>query len=92
VNDDQFTLMTCSILLQPFFDVTTAENGLQAVQIVHTLDMSYFDLIVLDINMPIMDGMEACTRIDQYYKTGKVIDPSAPLEMLLSRCLQSYIE
>jgi CheY-like chemotaxis protein len=47
--------------------------------------MSYFDLIVLDINMPIMDGMEACSRIDQYYKTGKVIDPSAALEMLIRR-------
>ena len=41
----------------------TAENGLQAVQIVASHPQDYFKVILLDINMPIMDGYEACQRI-----------------------------
>lgn len=43
----------------------TAENGLQAVQIVSSKPTDFFDAIVLDVNMPIMDGLEACLLIDQ---------------------------
>ena len=28
--------------------------------------MNYFDVIILDINMPIMDGFEACERIKKF--------------------------
>lgn len=30
---------------------------------------NYFQAIVLDINMPIMDGYEACDRINEYLHT-----------------------
>ena len=43
-----------------------AENGMQALQIVSDKPPNYFDLIVLDINMPIMGGLEACARIYNY--------------------------
>jgi CheY-like chemotaxis protein len=43
----------------------TAENGLQAVQIVSSYPPDYFQAIILDLNMPIMDGYEACVLIDQ---------------------------
>jgi two-component system response regulator PrrA len=64
------------------FEVFTAVDGAEALR---SATETRPDAIVLDINMPIMDGMEACSRIDQYYKTGKVIDPSAALEMLIRR-------
>lgn len=48
------------------FEVMVAENGLQALQIVASHSVDYFDVIVLDIDMPIMDGKEACQRIHQY--------------------------
>jgi len=53
--------------------VTTAENGLQAVQIVCSQPSNYFDAIILDINMPIMDGYEACEIIDKYF-TAQMIE------------------
>jgi CheY-like chemotaxis protein len=28
----------------------------------------YYDLIFLDLNMPICDGYEACTKIKQFYE------------------------
>lgn len=48
----------------------TAENGLQAVQIVASHPKDYFSIIILDINMPIMNGYEACVRIDSYIAIG----------------------
>ena len=48
--------------------MTTAENGLQAVQIVSSHPRDHFDAIILDINMPIMDGYEASLLISQYFK------------------------
>ena len=42
------------------FDVFLAENGLDAVQ--KTREES-FDLIMLDVMMPVMDGLEACKNI-----------------------------
>ncbi len=46
--------------------MTIAENGLKAVNIVKEQPRDYFHVIILDINMPIMDGFEACDRIYEY--------------------------
>jgi len=42
------------------FEVMVASNGIEAVSIV---EKNVIDLIVLDIMMPIMDGVEACLKI-----------------------------
>lgn len=66
VNDELFLLSGYEQTLEEVFEVVTAENGLQAVQIVSSYPPDYFNAIILDINMPIMDGYEACVLIDQY--------------------------
>jgi len=45
------------------FKVITAENGLQAVQMVYAQKSDYFQVILMDKNMPIMDGLTASTKI-----------------------------
>jgi len=48
------------------YDVTVAKNGVEAVEMATTL---LPDLIVMDIIIPKMDGLQAATRIRQNAKT-----------------------
>nr|WP_034630645.1 response regulator [Desulfotruncus alcoholivorax] len=41
-------------------DVNTAQNGLEAVELTRS---KHFDLIFMDVRMPLMGGLEALTRI-----------------------------
>ncbi len=74
-NDDPFLLFGYCDQLEQHFNVETAENGLQAVQIISSYPPDYFHVIILDINMPIMDGYEACVRIDELVEKAGCLKP-----------------
>jgi CheY-like chemotaxis protein len=42
------------------YDITAVKNGEQVLQ---TLDKEPFDILLLDINMPVMDGMECVKKV-----------------------------
>ena len=67
MNDDDFQIELCSEHLKLYFDtVDTATNGLIACNIVWQHPRDYYDIIILDITMPIMDGIQACKKISDY--------------------------
>jgi len=66
VNDNFPLLNMLADMLEEDFNVRTANNGLEALDIVIANPRNYFDVIVLDINMPIMDGFETYEKINKY--------------------------
>lgn len=50
--------LTKNVLLFEKFHITSVKNGQQVLDKLHKED---FDLILMDINMPVMDGIE-CTK------------------------------
>ena len=63
VDDDQQLRDTLQeMLTDEGFDVMSAEDGFQAVQMVAETE---FDLILMDIRMPGMDGVEALIKIKE---------------------------
>ena len=70
VDDDELVLIAIQELLTPLgYSVTNASNGPGALEKVSS---EPFDLVVLDVIMPEMDGFEVCRRIrkmDSYAET-----------------------
>ena len=64
VDDEELLVKGIRFNLQnDGFEVITGSNGLQAVQLTQTQTP---DLIVLDVMMPEMDGLTACSKIREF--------------------------
>ncbi|MBI4384002.1 MAG: fused response regulator/phosphatase [Nitrospinae bacterium] len=60
VDDSQVVVRLIREILKRDFDVLAAGNGLEAVQAFREKKP---DMVLLDVEMPVMDGYEACRRI-----------------------------
>lgn len=81
VDDEDFNLELIEALLAPKgYEVTAAGNGKEALAIVAGKNI---DLILLDINMPVMNGYEVCRMIKQDPRTRHI--PVIMLTSLISR-------
>ncbi|MDX1764736.1 MAG: response regulator [bacterium] len=65
VDDNKTTVMYIALLLKRMgFDVIPAENGMEALRM---LQLSECDLVLLDMAMPVLDGLETLKRIRTEY-------------------------
>ncbi|MDX2187376.1 MAG: response regulator [Opitutaceae bacterium] len=64
------------------FEITEASNGAEAVEVFATLKP---DLVLMDVNMPMMDGLEALKRMN-------AIDPTSLVVMLTSLANRQTVE
>ena len=55
---------------EPMYEIVSASGGRQALKV---LEQQSFDLILLDVNMPEMDGLETLKRIREKYQTSVVL-------------------
>ena len=60
VDDTKLNLEIMKSLLQNEYTILTASNGMDGLRLAQTKKI---DLILLDINMPEMDGYETCARL-----------------------------
>ena len=76
-NDSNYVLMT--YLLKKDFEYDRANNGKVAVEMV---EANNYDLVLMDIKMPIMDGLEATKKI-------KELKPDLPVVALTANAFDS---
>lgn len=91
VDDDNINQEMISLMLsQRGFEVTSASNGKEAVDAVKN---GTYDLVLMDVNMPVMDGIQA-TKIIRSWEDGNANTPIIALtaaEMVsnVQECIQA---
>ena len=85
-DDPEVRMATRDFLASKGHDVTLAEDGVQALKLLATVKP---DVVLLDVAMPEMDGMEALRRIVASYPNLPVIMVTANADIeITSKVLQ----
>ena len=76
-NDSNYILMT--YILKRYYQYQRAKNGLEAVKAV---EAGGIDLVLMDVKMPVMDGLEATAKIKETH-------PDLPVVVLTANAFES---
>ena len=76
-NDSNFILM--SYILKKYYQFERAKNGREAVEMIEKND---YDIVLMDIKMPVMDGLEATKEIRKNH-------PELPIVALTANAFDS---
>jgi len=68
-DDDDMALEMLDAALQDRYQITTARSGNEALSLANKQD---FDMILLDVDMPEMDGYATCTALKAQNRTAEV--------------------
>jgi signal transduction histidine kinase/ActR/RegA family two-component response regulator len=93
VDDHPVNRRVIKLFLAPFdCDLVEVENGREALE---ALEAEPFDLVLMDVNMPVMDGLEATRRLrrDPRWTTLPVIALTADvMRTQIDTCLQAGMD
>jgi len=71
IDDEEIVRISCKKCLNPEgYDVNVAENGLEGLRLA---EANHYDLILTDLKMPDMDGMEFLSKVKEMQPEAKVI-------------------
>lgn len=87
-NDLNREIMTV-LLTEMGFIVDTCENGKQAVEAFRASAMGYYAMILMDIQMPVMNGLEAAAAIRE---TGRPDAEHIPIIALSANAFEEDVE
>jgi len=76
-NDSNYVLMT--YVLKRSYQFVRAKNGLEAVEMA---DKGGIDLVLMDVKMPVMDGLEATAKMKERH-------PDLPIIALTANAFES---
>ena len=76
-NDSNYILMT--YILKKYYQFERAKNGQEAVEMA---EKNTYDIVLMDIKMPIMDGLEATKAIKEKF-------PNLPIIALTANAFDS---
>jgi CheY-like chemotaxis protein len=71
-------------------EVTSVEDGAQALQAVEAAGPSSYDVILMDLQMPVMDGLEATRRIRALEAAAGA--PRTPLLVVTANTMTEHLE
>ncbi|MEG1902304.1 MAG: response regulator [Clostridium sp.] len=77
------------LLCAKYLEVEVAENGLRAIETFAQNPEGYYDAILMDIRMPVMDGLTAAKAIRQMRKTDAA---SIPIIAMTANAFEEDIE
>ncbi len=70
-NEDNIYLVKMRVEMIEGFDITVAKDGAEGVSLAAA---DPFDLILMDLNLPVMDGWEATRRLKVDQRTAGVLE------------------
>ncbi len=71
IDDESIVRMSCSRALSPEgYEVKAAQSGVEALKI---LEEEFFDLVLMDLKMPDIDGIEVLKKIKEKWPQTEVI-------------------
>ena len=87
VEDHPINRKVVEMILADMVDLTTAEDGLQGVEAEAS---GHFDLILMDMQMPVMDGLTATKLIREREK--RAGDRITPIIVLTANVLREHVQ